>query len=46
VRPGHHIDGPVSTFDTAATALWALGYAPPAGLTGHPVKEAFTTAGP
>jgi len=41
VRPGHHIDGPVSTFDTAATALWALGYPSPAGGTGHPVKEAF-----
>jgi len=38
VKAGHHIDGPVSTFDTAATALWALGYTPPAG---HPVKEAF-----
>jgi hypothetical protein len=46
VRPGHHIDSPVSTFDTAATALWALGYPPPAGLTGHPVKEAFASAGP
>jgi hypothetical protein len=41
VRPGHHIDGPVSTFDTAATALWALGYASPPGNTGHPVTEAF-----
>jgi hypothetical protein len=41
VRPGHRIDVPVSTVDTAATALWALGYAPTPGLAGHPVTEAF-----
>jgi arylsulfatase A-like enzyme len=41
VRPGHRIDRPVSTLDTAATALWALGYAPSRGGTGRPVREAF-----
>jgi hypothetical protein len=41
VRPGLHIRGAVSTMDTAATALWALGHKPPPGLTGHPVAEAF-----
>jgi predicted AlkP superfamily pyrophosphatase or phosphodiesterase len=41
VRPGHRIDAPVSTVDTAATALWALGYAPSPGGAGHPVTEAF-----
>jgi hypothetical protein len=40
VRPGHRIEQPVSTLDTAATALWALGYAPSGG-TGRPVSEAF-----
>jgi len=46
VRPGHHIDGPVSTFDTAATTLWALGFAPTPGGTGHPVAEAFAAPSP
>jgi arylsulfatase A-like enzyme len=41
VRPGHRIDAPVSTVDTAATALWALGYEPSPGGAGHPVTEAF-----
>jgi predicted AlkP superfamily pyrophosphatase or phosphodiesterase len=41
VRPGHRITAPVSTVDTAATALWALGYAPSPGGAGHPVAEAF-----
>lgn len=41
VRPGHEIDRPVSTVDTAATALWALGYSPSHGGAGRPVKEAF-----
>jgi arylsulfatase A-like enzyme len=41
VRPGHRITAPISTVDTAATALWALGYPPPPGLVGRPVKEAF-----
>jgi arylsulfatase A-like enzyme len=42
VRPGHRIEAPVSTLDTAATTLWALGYPPPPGEAGHPVVEAFT----
>jgi len=47
VRPGHHIDASVATFDTAATALWALGYGPLPGASGHPVLEAFSAgAGP
>ena len=41
VRVGHKIVAPISTLDTAATALWALGYPPPAGLQGRPVLEAF-----
>jgi arylsulfatase A-like enzyme len=41
VRRGWHIRGAVSTLDTAATALWALGYPPPEGLAGRPVHEAF-----
>jgi predicted AlkP superfamily pyrophosphatase or phosphodiesterase len=41
VRAGHRITAPISTVDTAATALWALGYPPPPGLVGRPVKEAF-----
>jgi predicted AlkP superfamily pyrophosphatase or phosphodiesterase len=41
VRPGHRIAAPISTVDTAATALWALGYPMPPGLIGKPVLEAF-----
>jgi hypothetical protein len=41
VRPGHKIQAPISTVDTAATALWVLGYPPPEGLQGKPVLEAF-----
>lgn len=41
VKPGHVIAGPISTVDTAATALWALGYPSPPGLAGRPVKDAF-----
>jgi predicted AlkP superfamily pyrophosphatase or phosphodiesterase len=41
VRRGHRIAQPVSTVDTAATTLWALGYAPSSGGAGHPVREAF-----
>jgi predicted AlkP superfamily pyrophosphatase or phosphodiesterase len=46
VRPGHHIEGPVATVDTAATILWALGYDSPPTSAGHPVLEAFAGAGP
>jgi arylsulfatase A-like enzyme len=41
VRSGHRIESPISTVDTAATTLWALGYPPPKGLEGRPVLEAF-----
>jgi predicted AlkP superfamily pyrophosphatase or phosphodiesterase len=41
VRSGHRIQAPISTVDTAATTLWALGYAAPPGLQGRPVLEAF-----
>lgn len=41
VKPGHRITAPVSTVDTAATTLWALGYEPAAGAVGRPVTEAF-----
>ncbi|HEY4183819.1 MAG TPA: alkaline phosphatase [Polyangia bacterium] len=41
VRAGHKIVAPISTMDTAATALWALGYPPPAAIEGRPVSEAF-----
>lgn len=41
VRKGHRISSPVSTMDTAATALWALGYHAPAQIEGRPVEEAF-----
>jgi hypothetical protein len=44
VRAGHRITSPVSTLDTAATALWALGYAPSPGGAGRPVTEAFVEA--
>jgi hypothetical protein len=41
VRVGHRISAPINTVDTAATALWALGYPAPPGLVGRPVTEAF-----
>lgn len=41
IRPGHRIKSDISTVDTAATALWALGYPPPPGMIGKPVREAF-----
>jgi hypothetical protein len=41
VRTGHRIVSPIITLDTAATALWALGYPAPPGLRGKPVLEAF-----
>jgi arylsulfatase A-like enzyme len=42
VRVGHPIAAPINTVDTAATVLWALGYPPPPGLLGRPVREAFS----
>jgi hypothetical protein len=44
VRAGHKIKSPINTVDTAATALWALGYPPTPGAIGHPVLEAFDPA--
>jgi hypothetical protein len=44
VRVGHKIESPIITLDTAATALWALGYPNPPGLKGKPVFEAFEPA--
>lgn len=41
VRKGHRIVAPISTMDTAATALWALGYPPPPRMEGRPVMEAM-----
>lgn len=41
VRRGFTITDPVTTFDTAATALWLLGVPLPADFDGRPVKQAF-----
>lgn len=41
VRAGHRIESPISTVDTAATALWVLGYPATPGAVGRPVYEAF-----
>jgi predicted AlkP superfamily pyrophosphatase or phosphodiesterase len=41
VRRGHRIEAAINTVDTAATALWALGYPAPADIEGRPVMEAF-----
>jgi arylsulfatase A-like enzyme len=45
VRRGHRLRTPVTTVDTAATALWALGHDPPEGLRGQPIREAFEDRG-
>lgn len=41
VRSGVQLTAPISTMDTAATALWALGYPAPPEMQGRPVTEAF-----
>ena len=46
VRRGHRIAARVSTVDTAATTLWALGYEPSPGGSGQPVLEAFENQAP
>jgi predicted AlkP superfamily pyrophosphatase or phosphodiesterase len=46
IRPGHQIEADISTTDTAATALWVLGYPAPAGMIGRPVREAFEPDAP
>jgi hypothetical protein len=44
VKPGHKIEAPIITVDTAATALWALGYPAPPDMKGKPVLDAFETS--
>jgi arylsulfatase A-like enzyme len=41
VRSGYQIQGAISTVDTAATALYALGLPLSSSLVGKPVKEIF-----
>lgn len=41
VKKGHQITSPVTTYDTAATALWLLDVPIPAEWDGKPVTEAF-----
>ena len=41
VKPGFTITQPVTTYDTAATALWLLGVPLPAEFDGKPVLQAF-----
>jgi bisphosphoglycerate-independent phosphoglycerate mutase (AlkP superfamily) len=41
VKKNHTITSSVSTYDTAATALWLLDVPLPAGFDGKPVVEAF-----
>lgn len=41
VKKGATIDAPVTTYDTAATALWLLGVGIPAEFDGKPVTSAF-----
>lgn len=42
VKPGATLVVPITTYDTAATALWLLGIPIPANWDGKPVKEAFS----
>jgi len=42
VKRGHQITAPVTTYDSAATALWLLGVPIPGNWTGRPVTSAFT----
>ncbi len=41
VKPGHTITSAVTTYDTAATALWLLDVPVPEGWDGKPVTDAF-----
>lgn len=45
IRRGYAIAGRVSTMDTAATVLFALGLQPPDNLRGRPVHEIFAGQG-
>lgn len=42
VKSNFQIEGPVTTYDTAATALWLLGVPLPHDMDGTPVKRAFS----
>ena len=42
VKPRFSISSPVTTYDTAATALWLLGIPQPEEWDGQPVSSAFT----
>jgi predicted AlkP superfamily pyrophosphatase or phosphodiesterase len=44
VKPGFVIPNPVTTYDTAATALWLLDVPIPADFDGKPVESAFLPA--
>jgi predicted AlkP superfamily pyrophosphatase or phosphodiesterase len=46
VRSGFTISAPVTTYDTAATALWLLGVPIPPDWDGKPVTSAFIAAAP
>lgn len=46
VKHGYNITAPVTTYDTAATALWLLGVPLPKDLDGHPVVSAFEESSP
>ncbi|MBF8255819.1 MAG: Sulfatase protein [Anaerolineales bacterium] len=41
VVAGTRLTSPITVYDTAATALWALGLSLPADIAGRPVVEAF-----
>lgn len=41
VKRGYTITAPITTYDTAATALWLLGVPVPEGWDGKPVTSAF-----
>ena len=41
MKKGFAITQPVTTYDTAATALWLLGVPLPGEFDGKPVKQAF-----
>lgn len=46
VKPGYTITQPITTYDTAATALWLLDVPIPGDWDGKPVTDAFVDAAP
>lgn len=42
VRKGMRVIAPITTYDTAATAMWLLGVPIPPDWDGKPIKEAFS----